>query len=51
MWLAAIEMGRLESGEVCGDPLRNETNVVSLKVINLGIDPTLGWIFSVAKMD
>ena len=44
MWLAGIEMGRLGSGEVCGNPLRNERNVVSLKVINLAIDPTLGWI-------
>ena len=51
MWLAGIEMGRLGSGEVCGNPLRNERNVVSLKVINLGIDPTLGWISSVARMD
>ena len=48
-----IEVGRLEGEEVCGNPLRNERNVVSLKVIKLRFDPTvrLEWIFSAARMD
>ena len=47
-----IEIGRLEGGEVCGNPLRNERSVVSLKVIELRFDPTVGleWIFSAARV-
>ena len=51
--VAAIEIKRLESGEVCRNPPRNERSVVSLKAIKLGFDAMVGLerIFSTARMD